>query len=155
MDSAFPVSYAHIERVVAFLLVNFFSFLAITRHQEIGFRRILQEIHPTRLLDLSKPSRTSQNLRKTEFLETTFFRTLPKFYAQTLIVVNLIVVIFFNFLVLTRHHGDVYSRYQNRWKWILHNSRTFLNQHFRKSNRRNTKIYRPKIRKTKKNLHDY
>ena len=53
--------------------------------------------------------KTMKHILKSPILQTLIF---PKefdeqFYAQTLIPVNLIVVISFGFLVITRHHGDL------------------------------------------------
>ena len=47
--------YAHIEVVVAFLVVNFFVFLVITRHHGSFERRHQVEMNPADLPDLSTP----------------------------------------------------------------------------------------------------
>ena len=54
------VSNAHIEIIVSFVVVNFFSCLSITRYHEVGFWRNLQDIHPANLPDLSNPSKNSK-----------------------------------------------------------------------------------------------
>ena len=70
--------YAHIEVLVTFLLVNFLGFLVITRYPTMRFWRKLVEILPISLPELSKPSRTSENSRKTKILETKNFRETEK-----------------------------------------------------------------------------
>ena len=67
--------YAHIEIVVAFLVVKIFGFLVIARNPPDGIRRKLVEILPTSLPDLPKTFRTPQNLRKSFFWGTDNFRT--------------------------------------------------------------------------------
>ena len=62
-----------------FLAVDFSGWLDTTRYHQVGFRQNLEEIHPTGLLDLSKPSRTSKNLRQAKILETNICRTPKKF----------------------------------------------------------------------------
>ena len=62
--------YAHIEIVVAFSIGNFFGFLVITRHHQVGFRRSLQYVYLTSLPDFSKTLWDLQNLWKTKNLET-------------------------------------------------------------------------------------
>ena len=47
--------------------------LVITRYHEIGFRQNLQEIHPSGLPDLSKPSRTQKNFRENKMLDINLF----------------------------------------------------------------------------------
>ena len=56
--------YAHIEIVVAFLVVNFFGFLVITRDHGSFEGRHQVEILPTGLPDLFKDFRDHINLRK-------------------------------------------------------------------------------------------
>ena len=57
--------YAHILIVVALIIVNFFSFLVITRYHGGGFTLNQDEIVATSLPELPKPSKTFKNLRKT------------------------------------------------------------------------------------------
>ena len=54
---------AHSEVVVTFLIVIFWIFYQ-TRHHEVGFRRNLQEIHPTVLPDLPTPLREKSGPRR-------------------------------------------------------------------------------------------
>ena len=62
--------YAHIEIVVTFLVVNFFRFLVMVRNPLERFWRKLVEILPTGLPELSKPSGTLENLRKSKCFRT-------------------------------------------------------------------------------------
>ena len=57
---------AHIEVVVAFLVVNFFGFLVITRHHGDLQVRDLVEMNPTDLPELSKPKCLKSNRGKTK-----------------------------------------------------------------------------------------
>ena len=50
----YSLTYAHIEVVVAFLVVNFFGFLVIARYHTMRFWRNLEEMNPTDLPELSK-----------------------------------------------------------------------------------------------------
>ena len=72
------VGYAHIEVLVTFLLVKIFGFWVIARYPTMRFWRKLVEILPISLPELSKPSRTSENSRKTKILETKNFRETEK-----------------------------------------------------------------------------
>ena len=82
--------------------------------------------------DLSKPSGTSKKRRKTNISETDLFRKTEKFnddfnlsvflfftepkntkqYAQTILLVHLILVKIFDFLVITRDHGSFEGRHE-------------------------------------------
>ena len=61
--------YAHIEVVVAFLVVNFCGFLVITRHHRNFERRHSVKMNPTGLTELSKPKFSGSNRRKTSKLD--------------------------------------------------------------------------------------
>ena len=61
--------YAHIEVLVIFLLVNFFSFLVIARNRSDVYGRNLVEIDPTSLPQLSIQLRDQKNIKKTEQTE--------------------------------------------------------------------------------------
>ena len=71
-------------------------------------------MNPTSFPELFEPSRDLRNLQKSKFLGVNIFRKIGKnpfkvlyitFYAQNLILVNLILVNFFTFLVITRSQG--------------------------------------------------
>ena len=66
-------------------------------------------------------------------------------YAQTLIVVNLIVVINLGFGIITRHHGDV--RVPEQVKMNPTDLPDLSKPKCSRSNRRKTNIYRPKFQK--------
>ena len=70
LENTLKASTLKLEIVVNLVVVNFFGFVAITRHQEVGFRRKLGEILPTDLRELSKPfgtSKTKKTIRDQKF----------------------------------------------------------------------------------------
>ena len=69
---------AHIKVVVAFLVVNFFGFLIITRHHGVGQVPGVVEMNPTSFPELFKPSRDLRNLQKSKFLGVNIFRKIRK-----------------------------------------------------------------------------
>ena len=70
--------YAHIEVLVTFLLVNFFSFLVITRSHELRIGPNLVQILPMGLPELFQQPRTLYNSQKVEILKSQFFENPPK-----------------------------------------------------------------------------
>ena len=72
------------------------------------------EILPTGLPELSKPSRTTLNLRMTKLLESCcvlISHVLFNDYAHIEVVVTLVIVNFFGFLVIARDHGGYEGRH--------------------------------------------
>ena len=65
--------YAHIEVVVAFLVVNFFSFLVKNRDHVTFERRQQVEMNPTDLPQLFKPKFAGSNRRKTSKIDISNF----------------------------------------------------------------------------------